>query len=228
MPAVRLLAGTVLALPTALLVDRAATLLIADRPLFRSATAPRVAPRAVLVGAVLAVANLLVGIRFLDASWLELLAYLALVAVLALLSVVDVAEYRLPDVVVLPSIVAGVILVALVSIIDGEPGRIRPALVGAAIAFAVLLIAHLVSPRGMGFGDVKLALLLGLAVGWQGTTAVDASILVLWMLLIGFGAGSLGGVLLWIVRRGNQPFPFGPFLAFGTLVTVLLSRTFVG
>lgn len=169
----------------------------------------------------------LAGLRFADESWLELLAYLALFAVLLLLSVVDVAEYRLPDAVVLPALVAGILAVVLVSVVDGDPERIRFAGIGAVVAFVVLLAAHLVSPRGMGFGDVKLAALLGLAVGWQAVSTLDAVVLVLWMLLVGFGIGSLAGVVLWIVRKGNAPFPFGPFLALGTVITVLLSGTLV-
>lgn len=228
MDAVRVVVGILLAVPAAWAVDRASTALAVERPLFRSATAPRVTPRTTFLGVLLVVLFALAAVRFRDSSWSEMLAYFALFAVLLLLSVVDIAEYRLPDAVVLPSILVGLVIVVFVSVVDGEPDRIRPALVGAAVAFVVLLVAHLVSPRGMGFGDVKLAALLGLAVGWQASTGIEALVLVLWMLLIGFGVGSLAGVVLWIVRRRNQPFPFGPFLALGTVVAVLLSRSLVG
>jgi prepilin signal peptidase PulO-like enzyme (type II secretory pathway) len=53
-------------------------------------------------------------------------------------------------------------------------------------------------------------------------------ILVLWVFLIGFAFGTLGGIALLVFRGRNQPFPFGPFLAMGTLATVLLSRALVG
>ena len=62
----------------------------------------------------------------------------------------------------------------------------------------------------MGFGDVKLAALMGLYVGWLGTTTLDAVVLVLWAMLIGFVAGSVIGVVLLVARRRNRPFPFGP------------------
>ena len=228
MDAVRVLAEVVLAVPTASFVDRVSSALVVDRPLFRPAASSRVSPRPLAIGAVLVVLFGLAAVRFAESSWLETFAYLALFAVLLLLSLVDVAEYRLPDVVVLPSILVGFVTVALVSVVDGTPDRIRTALVGSVVAFAVLLAAHLVSPRGMGFGDVKLAVLLGLAVGWQGSNALEAVVLVLWMLLIGFGVGSLAGVVLWIVRRSNRPFPFGPFLALGTVATVLLAPSLVG
>lgn len=227
MPVLRLLVSIVLAVPFAVFVDRAAAV-VTDRPQVHPPTVARVSPRMVVVGAVLAVVFALTSVRFADASWIEAFAYLALFAVLLLLSIVDIIEYRLPDVIVLPSLVVGVLVVALVSFGEDDPARIRIAFVGAAVTFAILLVAHLVSPRGMGFGDVKLAALLGLAVGWQATTVTDAVVLVLWMLLIGFGVGSLAGVVLWIVRRRNSPFPFGPFLALGTVLTVLLGRALVG
>ena len=80
----------------------------------------------------------------------------------------------------------------------------------------------------MGFGDVKFAAVLGLMVGWQAGSVVDVVILVLWLFLIGFAFGTVGGLALLVVRGRNQPFPFGPFLALGTLVTVLASRAMVG
>lgn len=227
MHAVRLLVCLALTVPVASFVDTAASALVSDQPLFRSSTTSRT-PRRLGIGAVVVVTYVLAAWRFSDASWLELLAYLTLFAVLLVLALVDMAEYRLPDVVVLPSLLIGAIVVIVVSTIDGAGDRILPAFLAAALAFVVLLVAHLVSPRGMGFGDVKLAALLGLAVGWQATSALESAVLVLWMLLIGFGVGSIAGVVLWIVRRSNQPFPFGPFLAIGTVVTVLVSGALVG
>ena len=74
-----------------------------------------------------------------------------------------------------------------------SPSRIRYALVGAALYFGFLFVAHLISPRGMGFGDVKLAAVMGLYVGWLGSTLREALALVLWAMLIGFLAGSVFG-----------------------------------
>ena len=67
----------------------------------------------------------------------------------------------------------------------------------------------------MGFGDVKLAAVMGLYVGWLGTTFTEALVLVLWAMLIGFATGSVYGFGVLIRRRRNRPFPFGPFLALG-------------
>ena len=77
--------------------------------------------------------------------------------------------------------------------VDGEADGSATPSPAAAIYFGFLFVAHLISPRGMGFGDVKLAAVMGLYVGWLGTTFVDALALVLWAMLIGFAVGSVFG-----------------------------------
>jgi len=228
MNAIRLLVCIVLALPCGVLISRLSATFVTERPLFQPSETPRVSQRTVVLGSLTLVTFVLLSWRFADASWLELLAYLAGFAALILASAVDLTEYRLPDVVVLPTLGVGLLLVVISSVSDGDGGRARYAFLGALISFGVLLIVHLISPQGMGFGDVKFAAVLGLMVGWQAGSVVDVVILVLWLFLIGFAFGTVGGLALLVVRGRNQPFPFGPFLAVGTLVTVLLSRALVG
>ena len=163
-------------------------------------------------------------LRFDEASWSEMLAFCALFGVLAALSAIDIEHYRLPDLIVLPSLVVSIPWIAITSIVDDEPERIRYALVGGAIYFGILFIAHLISPRGMGFGDVKLAAVMGLYVGWLGTSYTESLALVLWAMLIGFATGSVFGFVMLVRRKRNRPFPFGPFLALGTVAAVLLSQ----
>ena len=79
----------------------------------------------------------------------------------------------------------------------------------------------------MGFGDVKLAVVMGLFVGWLGTSYTAAIGLVLWAMLIGFVAGSIIGIVLLAVRRRSKQIPFGPFLALGTVAVVMLSSGLV-
>jgi leader peptidase (prepilin peptidase)/N-methyltransferase len=228
MNAIRLLVCIVLALPCGVLISRLSATFVTERPLFQPSETPRVSQRTVVLGSLTLVTFVLLSWRFADASWLELLAYLAGFAALILASAVDLTEYRLPDVVVLPTLGVGLLLVVISSVSDGDGGRARYAFLGALISFGVLLIVHLISPQGMGFGDVKFAAVLGLMVGWQAGSAVDVVILVLWLFLVGFAFGTVGGLALLVVRGRNQPFPFGPFLAVGALVTVLLSRALVG
>lgn len=228
MNTVRLLVCIVLAVPCGALVSNIAEKFVTERPLFQPSVSPRV------FSALACHRNdndggfLLLSWRFTDASWAELLAYLAGFAAVLLASVIDLTEYRLPDVVVLPSLAIGVVLIASISIFDSSADRMRYAYLAALLAFGVLLIVHLISPQGMGFGDVKFVALLGLMVGWQAHSFGDAVIIVLWLFLIGFAFGTVGGVALMVLRGRSQAFPFGPFLAIGALVTVLFSRALVG
>nr|WP_283250964.1 A24 family peptidase [Rhabdothermincola salaria] len=147
---------------------------------------------------------------------------------LAALTVIDIEHYRLPDLIVLPTFLVSVPLIVVVSVVDGDSDRIRHALAGAALYFGFLFLAHLISPRGMGFGDVKLAAVMGLYVGWLGSDLQQALALVLWAMLIGFLSGTVVGLVLLVARRGSRPFPFGPFLALGTVLAVLFSESLVG
>ncbi len=169
----------------------------------------------------------LAAIRFDDAPVLQLVGYLLLFGVLLTLSVIDIQLFRLPDRIVLPALAVSVPLVAVASVLDDQPASIRYALAGGALYFGFLFLAHLVYPRGMGFGDVKLAALMGLYVGWLGDGYAQAIALVLWAMLIGFVSGSVVGVVLLAMRKRSAPIPFGPFLALGTVIAVLLSEGLV-
>jgi len=85
------------------------------------------------------------------------------------------------------------------------------------VAMVALGLLHLVSPRSMGFGDVKLAFVLGLVLGWLGWSELVLG------LFCGFLAGAVVGLALIVLRhRGRKDhLPFGPFLAFGTLIVLL-------
>jgi leader peptidase (prepilin peptidase)/N-methyltransferase len=132
------------------------------------------------------------------------------VVVLVVLSIIDVRTRRLPNRIVLPA--AAVVLAAHVAV---APDRALEWVVAAFGAFGLLLAAALAYPGGLGMGDVKLALLLGAALGW----AVGAA------LVIGFAAAGLAGVAM-IIRSGwsarRAALPLGPFLALGALAALLL------
>ncbi len=163
------------------------------------------------------------GIRFEHAPALLIGGFLLLTAMLVTVSVIDINCYRLPDRIVLPTLAASLVVVVVESLREGQPGRIQYAAAGAGIYFGFLLIVHLISPNGMGFGDVKLALVMGLYAGWLATDYTGVGVLVLWCMLVGFLTGSMLGIVL-LVRRGkSRHIPFGPFLAFGCLTVVLLA-----
>jgi leader peptidase (prepilin peptidase)/N-methyltransferase len=156
----------------------------------------------------------------------EMFLYAALFSVLLALSVIDLELYILPNRITYPSILLSVpVLVMLSYAVSDDPGRdIKGALVGGfgfAGFLAVTLIAYelIVRKEGMGIGDVKLAMLLGLWLGW-----IDP-LLVLYGLIAASVLGVLVGVGVLVVRRASQPYPFGPWLAIGTIVVILASRS---
>ena len=87
-------------------------------------------------------------------------------------------------------------------------------LIAGAIGFVLLLIIALVFRGGMGFGDVKMAALIGLVTGFPGVFVA---------LLGGIVLGGLVAVLLLLlkIKKRKDPIPFGPFLAVATIVTLL-------
>ena len=154
------------------------------------------------------------------ADW-ALPAYLVLGAGLVALALIDLDTFLLPNRIVYPLTVAVVALLAAAAITGDDVGHLGRALVGGAAAFTVFLVLHLVSPRGMGFGDVKLAFVLGVALGWVSAATVFLG------LFLAFLLGSVIGILLIATgRRGRRDHvPFGPFLALGTVLALLLGET---
>ncbi|MGY1603477.1 prepilin peptidase [Geodermatophilus sp. SYSU D00815] len=147
-------------------------------------------------------------------------AFLAVAAVGVLLAVVDLRHRLLPDRVVVPALAGCLVLLTAAAALGGEWPRLLRAVLGAAALFAVFLALALVSPGGMGMGDVKLAALLGLPLGWLGWGAV----------VLGAAAGflvqaALALVLLATGRVGPRgELPFGPAMLAGALaVTVWVS-----
>ncbi|WP_341952896.1 prepilin peptidase [Salinibacterium sp. TMP30] len=138
-------------------------------------------------------------------------AFLYLAAISIALTLIDLDTKTLPNKIVLPSILVGVALLALASVGTGNWAALLGALAGGAALFLFYFIVALISPRGMGMGDVKLAAVLGLYLGWLGwgVLAVGA-----------FAAFLLGGVfaiaLLLIGRaRRRTAIPFGPWMIAG-------------
>lgn len=158
-------------------------------------------------------------LRFDEGAYL--VAYLALFTVLVALSVIDVQTLRLPDRLVFPSVGAGLVLLAVVSLVDGSADQLASGVIGGVIYFAILLLAHVIYPPGMGFGDVKMAFLMGMFLGWPVTGALEVFVLVMWAMLLGFGLGSVIGIGVLVVRGRSTPYPFGPFLALGAVLVML-------
>jgi leader peptidase (prepilin peptidase)/N-methyltransferase len=156
------------------------------------------------------------GVRFAG-DW-ALPAYLVLAASLLVVSIIDLEHYLIPNRVVYPTIALALPLLAGAAALEHSWDRLEHALIGGAAAWALLLVVHLISPRGMGFGDVRLSFVLGLYLGWLGADHVALG------LFLGFLLGSVAGIALVVVRRRSrkEAIPFGPFLAAGAMVAVLV------
>ncbi|GAA1905139.1 A24 family peptidase [Streptomyces sodiiphilus] len=148
----------------------------------------------------------------------ELAVWLLAAPVVVLLAAVDLRVQRLPDVLTLPLAVAVPAGLGAAALLPEAAGSWPRALLGGLVLGAGYFLLFLVNPRGMGFGDVKLALALGAALGWYG-----------WDVLF---AGTFGGFLLaagyggWLMAaRGasrRTAVPFGPFMALGALAGLML------
>lgn len=156
-----------------------------------------------------------------------LAVFLVLGTSLVTLAMIDLQTLRLPDRLTMPTFLGGIVLLGAAGLATGRGVNLVPALVGAASYFGILLLAHLVHPRGMGFGDVKLALSMGLFLGWLAPSSLEAFRIVLYAMLMGFGGGTVIGLVLMAVRRRSAPYPFGPFLVVGTLLAILLSDSII-
>ena len=133
----------------------------------------------------------------------------AAVGLLVWLAAIDL-EFRLvPNRIVLPATAAVLVVTAAF-----DAGLAVERLAAAVGVGAFLLVAALLRPGALGFGDVKLGLLLGATLGGSVLTA----------LLVGFGAVAVVGLLL-VARSGRRAFedqlPLVPFLAFGALVAII-------
>lgn len=197
-------------------------------------------PAVEIVTAVLFVAAV---VRF-DWSWV-LIPFLLLFAMLVAVSVVDLYDYRIPDRIVFPTLAASIPLVLAASLVDDDPYGIVRGLIGALLFSGILFLTSLMPGGGMGFGDVKLALVLGFFLGYVGLNLRGLVLLVFAALLIGSLLGVVMGigVVALLTRLGRdvladpdaeydladrswskQPIPFGPSLAIATVVAVLFSN----
>lgn len=183
-----------------------------DKPLYADLAArPRLAALAALVSLV---AGALVGAA---TGWDWPLVWLVpLVPVAVALSYIDWHTRLLPTRIVLPATLAAVAATVVVGLATGERDVLVRALVAMVGVRSFFWVLWFVRSAGMGFGDVRLAALVGLVLGWVGWGPVAIGV---W---VGFVAFSVPGLLLAVVRRDRsllkQAFPFGPFMVVGALV----------
>jgi leader peptidase (prepilin peptidase)/N-methyltransferase len=143
----------------------------------------------------------------------ELVLGLVLVAFLVPLALIDLDTRKLPNKLTLPAAIIAIVIGTLMDF-SGEGERLLAAVAAGGFFFA----AALAYPQGMGIGDVKLAGVMGLFLGRE----------VVFALLVGLFAAAVAGVAI-IARKGPREgrratIPFGPFLALGGVVAVLVGE----
>ncbi|MFI1096849.1 prepilin peptidase [Streptomyces sp. NPDC020917] len=149
----------------------------------------------------------------------ELAVWLLLVPVGVVLARVDLTVFRLPDVLTLPALGGTALLLGGAALLPSHDGSWTRALIAAAVLGALYFVLFFVNPSGMGFGDVKLAPTVGLALGWYGWGTVFVGT------MLGFGLGAVLGLALIVTRRADRktPIPFGPFILAGAFAALLLA-----
>lgn len=157
----------------------------------------------------------------LIATAAALLAFLYLAAITVALAMIDIDTHTLPNAIVLPAYAVGGFLLLVAALFGGEPARLLTALAGGAAMFALYLVLALLYPGGMGLGDVKLAGVLGIYLGWLGWGSIAVG---------AFGGFLLGGVfavVLLTTRRANRKsgIPFGPWMLAGAWVGIFAGNS---
>ncbi len=148
----------------------------------------------------------------------ELVVWLLAAPVAVLLALVDLRVHRLPDVLTLPLAAATLALLGIATTLPADAGSWLTALFGSLALGAGYEVLYLINPAGMGFGDVKLALGLGAALGWYG-----------WAVLVtgafaGILYGAVYGLGMVALRRAGRKtaIPLGPFMLGGAFTGVVL------
>jgi len=157
----------------------------------------------------------------LVAALLELIAFLWLAGASVALAIIDVEHHRLPDAIVLPSYAVGLVLLGASSALSGEWDALLRGVVGMAALFVFYLALALVKPGAMGLGDVKLAGVLGLWLGWLGWGELVVGAFAAFLL------GGLFSIVLLATRRAQRTggIPFGPWMLAGAWAGVLVGGT---
>jgi leader peptidase (prepilin peptidase)/N-methyltransferase len=156
-----------------------------------------------------------IGARF-GISWTGV-GEAALAAGLVVLAFIDLDHLLLPKKIVYATLT----VVAAVFVAGAATGpqwhRLVVAVISAVVPWALFFVINFVSPRAMGFGDVRLALLIGFGLGWLGAGYAFLGFLVASVL------GSVVGVTMIALGKAGRrtPIPFGTFLAAGAVVAAL-------
>lgn len=147
----------------------------------------------------------------------ELFAYALLTSALVGQSIVDAATHRLSRRITTGTIVLGAPLLVIAAVVRNDLGRLVVSLACSMLLFVVFLLLWVLSRGGIGGGDVRLAIVMGMYLGWLGASHVLVAVMVASV------CAGIVALLLLIGRRATRTtrLAFGPYLALGTLVSIM-------
>lgn len=172
---------------------------------------PGLAVRSAVAGAV---AGAIIGAS-VGWTW-ALVLLVALVPVSVALAVVDWRTRLLPTAVIRPTYLGLIGLLLVGALVTRDPEALLRSALGWLVAGGLFALLWFIYPRGLGFGDVRLAGVLGLALGWLGWGPLLVGVYAGFLL-----GGVLGGLLSAMKLVERKGFPFGPFMLIGALVGVV-------
>jgi leader peptidase (prepilin peptidase) / N-methyltransferase len=154
------------------------------------------------------------------AAVLVWLAFAWFAAVSSALVLIDLDTRRLPNVIVLPSYGVGLVLFGLACLFGADWSAMLRSVVGMVAMYLAYGLIRLIRPDGMGGGDVKLAGVAGLYLGWLGWGSLGVG----W--LAAFLLGGIFGIALILSGRAQRDtaVPFGPWLLAGAWVGILIGN----
>ncbi len=152
----------------------------------------------------------------LGATW-QLPAFCVFFASLLAISMIDLDHFIIPNRVIYPTLAVTIPMLVVAAAADGTWSHLRNAAVGGVAGFAALFVIHFISPRGMGFGDVRLAGVIGMMLGWPGLRYLFLGLFLGFLLAAVIGLALIAARL----RTRKDAVPFGPFMATGAVLAVL-------
>ena len=158
----------------------------------------------------------------LESLWL-VPAFLVFLWTMILLTITDLDTKLIPNRILGPATAVGGVLLVIGHFARGSGGDLLDAVIGGAAYFGVLLLLALIVRGGLGFGDVKLAFLIGVFTGYLSLGHV---------LVTGIGSFLIGGVVaafLLITRKSGRKdaIPFGPFMTTAAIITVFFGQAII-
>lgn len=135
------------------------------------------------------------------------------------LTAIDFRSHLLPNRILWPWFLAAAVLLGASALLAGDPAMLLRTLLGGVVLFAGYLVLHLIAPAGMGLGDVKLAAVLGLYLGFVSYSHLLMATALAFIL----GALWAGALLLTRKMTMRSSVAFGPFMLLGAAISLAVA-----